>query len=431
MQGRGISRRALFGAGAGLAATGAIGLRGAGSLGQVAEAQAAGAVAKRSLLPPERIGLQLYSLRDAVTEIGLPKVLETVAEIGFKQVEFAGYEEEAKEVRAMLDANGLVGAGAHVSPTDDASMEAILDDAQILGLPQVGLSLLTPNGAPTVSGWQAAAEQYNHYGQLSAKRGIGFYCHNHFQEWLPTVDNPTKRGIDVLLEETDPKLVFFQLDIFWAHVGRAQSITPFDPLRDYAIPLRDRFKIFHVKDGQPTTAQILDVGQGEIDFQEFFTELFKVAPDQHDKHLYMWERDSAGDHPRGPIASARASFASMRYGLFAPGTPGVTDCVAVPGFTASVLGTAIRRDARGRRTLRVTLKVGGPADVSARVTRGKRTLAATARRVDKGTRTIDLVLPRSATSGAAKLNLSVSNGAGVTLELRDSVSVPSARAKRG
>jgi hypothetical protein len=232
--------------------------------------------------------------------------------------------------------------------------------------------------------------------------------------------------MDVLLEETDPRLVFFQLDIFWAHVGAAQSGNAFDPLADYVVPLRDRFKIFHVKDGIPATAQILDFGEGEIDFQSFFTTLFAQAPDQPEKHLYMWERDNASEHPRGPLASARASFVNMRYGLFVPTAGGDADCVAAPGLTATVLDSVFRRTRTGRRTLRVTLELDGPADVTARLTRGRRTLAAATRRVDRGTRTIDLALPRRAAGGPAKLNLTLSNGAGVTVELRDAVRVPKA-----
>ena len=436
---RGISRRALLGAGAGLAATGAVGLRRAGVEG-VGEAEAAAAtvepVGKAPLLPPARIGLQLYSLRDAVADVGFAKVLETVAEIGFKQIEFAGYtqgsdpEITVQELRALLDANGLVAAGSHVSPSDDASMEKILDDAQVLGIPRVGISLLIPEGPPTTSGWQAAAEQYNHYGEIAVGRGVGFYLHNHFQEWAPLADDPNRRGMDVLLEETDPRLVDFQIDVFWAYVGRAQSNDSFDPLQDYVIPHLRRIPNFHVKDGRPREQEILDVGEGEIDFQTFFTTVFAQSPDEPEKHVYLWERDNAADHPRGSLAAARSSFVNMRHGLFvpaappAPPDPAVQCPPATAGFTAAVTKTAFRRSRTGRRTLRVTVKLGGPADVRARLTRGKRTLANTSRRLEAGTHTIDLPLRRTARRGNAKLKLTVSDGAGVSLRLRDKVRVP-------
>lgn len=426
---RGISRRALFGAGAGVAATAAFGLR-AGTGGEVAEA--AGPVAKRSLLPPERIGLQLYSLRDTIAEVGFAKVLESVAEIGFRQVEFAGYTQGSnpeitlKELRALLDANGLVAAASHVSPSDDASMAAILDEAAALGIPRVGVSLTAPDGPPTVSGWEAAAEQYNAYGEMAAKRGVRFYLHNHFQEWLPTADDPSRRGMDVMLAATDPALVDFELDIFWAYCGRAQAGGGFDPLQDYAIPHRNRIPMFHVKDGRPaqTLLGIQDVGEGEIDFQEFFTALFAVAPDQDQRHIYLWERDNASDHPRGPLAAARTSYVNMRHALFVPAPKADADCPPATGFSASVLKTRLRRGASGRRVLRVTLEATGAADVSARLTRGRRRLAATTRRLEPGTHTIDLALPRTAPAGAATLSLTVSDGGAVSFSLREPVTIP-------
>ena len=410
-----------------MAASAAIGTRGIATTQAAAAAPAAGC----SLLPPERIGLQLYSLRTAIAEQGFAPGLETVAEIGFKQVEFAGYtqgtspEITLEELRGLLDANGLVAAGSHVSPGDDASMQKILDDAEVLGIPRVGISLLAPSGAPTQSGWQAAAAQYNRYGELAAERGIGFYLHNHFQEWLPVPDAPSKRGMDVLLEETDPRLVSFQFDIFWAYVGAAQSGGGFDPLADYAIPHRRRIEVFHVKDGIPERAEISDVGEGEIDFQAFFATLFAQSRGEERKHLYLWERDNAADHPRGPLAAARSSFVNMRHGLVA-GDGG--ECAANRGgLRATIASAGVRRTARGGRRLHVGLRLDRPARVTARLTRDGETLATVARRLKAGSQALDVAVPRSAAAGRARLEVTVSDGAGSSLRLRDKVRVPAPR----
>jgi len=374
--------------------------------------------------------LQLYSVRTPIAEVGFAKVLEAVAEIGFKQVEFAGYtqgsspEITVKELRALLDANGLVGVGSHVSPSDDASMQAILDDAEVLGLPQVGVAMLIPSGLPDTAGWRAAAEQYNRYAELASKRGLSFYMHNHFQEWLPVADDPSKRGIDVLLENTDPRFVHFEMDIYWAYVGRAQSGGGFDPLDDYAIPQRDRIKLFHVKDGRPQRNEILDVGEGEIDFQAFFTKLFAQSPDQAGRHMYLWERDSADDHPRGAFAAARSSYVNMRYGLVPAAT---ADCPRAKGFDAVVGAVAFRRSESGRRRLHVTLKTSAPSDVTVTLTRGRRKLASKSTRLEAGTGTVALAVPRSVAAGPAKLKVSVAGDGGDSLTLRDRVRVPRRR----
>jgi sugar phosphate isomerase/epimerase len=430
-QGKGLSRRGLLGAGVGVAASAT--LLGAARPDGASTAVGDGDVL--SLLPEDRIGLQLYSVRDAVSEQGFDKVLAEVAAIGFKQVEFAGYtqgsspEITVKELRALLDKYGLVAAASHVPPSDDASMQKILDDAEVLGLPQVGLSLLLPQGPLTTGAWKTAAQQYQHYGELAAKRGIGFYLHNHFQEWLATADDPATRGMDVLLAETDPRYVSFQLDIFWAHVGMAQSGNAFDPLTDYAIPQRDRFKMFHVKDGiydSPPAGEITDVGEGKIDFQRFFTELFKQSPDEVTKHLYLWERDNAADHPRGPLAAARASYANIRYALTQPApAPGpalpIADCTTPAGLAAALQSVRLRRTKRGRRVLALGLRLNGPAEVTVRVSRGRRTLARRTSKLGKGSPTLRLRLPRRTGKGPARLTVTVKGAGGSALTVRRAV----------
>ena len=178
-----ISRRRLLGVGAGAAAALAVG-RATG----LANAAPGDGFYGAGILPSDRIGLQLYSVRNVLPSIGFARLFEVLAEIGFKYVEFGGYtqgttpEITPAQLRNLLNQYGLKAIGSHVSPSNDASMEQILDDAQTIGIPQVGISFEVPNGT-TTSAWQALADQWNHYGQLAAQRGIGFYLHNHFQEW--------------------------------------------------------------------------------------------------------------------------------------------------------------------------------------------------------------------------------------------------------
>ena len=59
------------------------------------------------------IGLELYTLREEC-KTNLPGMLSAVAKIGYKGVEFAGYHgHSAKDLRKMLDDNGIVACGTH------------------------------------------------------------------------------------------------------------------------------------------------------------------------------------------------------------------------------------------------------------------------------------------------------------------------------
>jgi sugar phosphate isomerase/epimerase len=294
------------------------------------------------ILPPERIGIQLYTVRDAIQSLGFATVFQTLAAIGYKQVEFAGYTQgtgaiTTTQIRQLMDANGLVGIGSHVMPSA-GSMEQILDDAQILGLPYVGVSLVVPANT-TVSGWQQTAEEYNTYGAAAAARGIGFYFHNHFQEWTLTEQPPT-RGIDVLLAETTPGQVFWAMDIYWAYVGQFQSGQPpfpFDPLT-YATQNRARIPFFHVKDGRrnqtsPLGYDIVDVAEGHVDFENFF-----CTVGQQNRLYYLFEHDNAANHPQGSLVSAKFSYIQMRYGMQGCDQP---TAVVVRDFAALARGRRV------------------------------------------------------------------------------------------
>jgi sugar phosphate isomerase/epimerase len=276
------------------------------------------------LLPPERIGVQLYTVRDRVSSLGFAKVFETLAETGFNEVEFAGYTQGSvgpitlQEIRRLLDDNGLRGVGSHASVTT-ANVQQKLDEAQILGLPFIG-NATTSSQSPTLAGWQAAAANYNAIGQAAAARGVKFYLHNHQTEFAPIADQPTTRVYDVLLRETDPNLVFFEMDIYWAYVGQylfsKQPFGTFEPL-DYVTRQPARFPLFHVKDGKtnqtnPQGYDMVDTGQGNIDFQKFFSALSET---DRPAHAYLNERDNANTHPHGSFGSVLASFWWMRRGL--------------------------------------------------------------------------------------------------------------------
>jgi sugar phosphate isomerase/epimerase len=408
-----ISRRGLLAGGAGLAAASLVGPR------IVAPAEAAAPALRTSLFPPERIGIQLYSVSDQVSSIGFAKLLAEIAAIGYKRVEFAGYtqgttpEITLKELRKILDDNGLQAIGSHVSPSDDESMKRILDEAAVLGIPNVGISLPLPSEGPTAAGWKALSQTYNHFGEMAAKQNVGFYLHNHFHEWFPTPDDPTKRGEDVLLAETDPRYVFFEMDVYWAHVGQWQSgqAQPFDPLTDYAIPFRDRYKLFHVKDGKKDVSggytnaldDIVDAGQGSIDFQGFFTKLFEASPGEVDKHFYIWERDNASSHPRGSLAAARASFTYIRHGLVGPPAAAGPGAV-VGGVVAAVTEVAVKRTKAGRRVVRVTIEADEAMGATLDLRRGKKSLARKRNAaIVAGRQTLELPLPAKAAAGRAQL----------------------------
>ena len=116
----------------------------------------------------------------------------------------------------------------------------------------------------------------------------------------------------MLVENTDPRLVFFELGIFWAYVG--QSRFPGFRPHEYPWNMPERFPLFHVKDGLrnggPRSGWTMtDVGAGDLPFEPFFCGL-----DINDHHCLM-ENDDAAREVSGSFGDAERSYdylASLR-----------------------------------------------------------------------------------------------------------------------
>ncbi len=96
-------------------------------------------------------------------------------------------------------------------------------------------------------------------GESCREAGLRFGYHNHDFEF-ETIDGQIP--FDVLLDETDPGLVDFELDLFWITKGGE------DPLR-YFERYPGRFTLCHVKD-MAAGGEMVDVGAGGIDFAAIF-----------------------------------------------------------------------------------------------------------------------------------------------------------------
>ena len=323
---RTMSRRRFLGAGSGAVAAAVLAPAAAMAKGKKQKKKKdcpPSASLLAGLLPPDRIGVQLFTVDDQVGNAGFSKVFDRLAAIGYQEIEFAGFTQgnagpiSTAEIRKLMDDRGLRGVGAHTS-INESNAQQVLDDAETLGLPNVGIAFEIPVHGVSVDGWKRLADDYNRVGALTAERGIRWYLHIHGPGYAPTPDSPTTRGLDVLLDETDPSLVFFEMDIFWAYFGQtyfgSSQALPFEPL-DYVLAQPERFPLFHVKDGRENAAgglhnaEMTDVGQGHIDFQAFFSAL------DLDAHRYIMERDNADGHPKGSLESAHCSFLYMRHGL--------------------------------------------------------------------------------------------------------------------
>ena len=275
---------------------------------------AAAVAASRPAWPAEthhikRVGLQLYTVRDLMKK-DFEGTIAKVAQIGYKEVEFAGYfDRSPQDVRAILQKNGLTSPSSHVGyDIVEKKWSETLDTANAIGQKFVVCPWVEPSQRKEADGWKRAAALFNKAGEAAQKAGIQFAYHNHAFEFEPSEVLGGKMPYDFLLENTDPKFVKMELDLCWITVGGQDPVKYFDQYPG-------RFPLVHVKDwtskgpggsdyggatgGSKKPGHMTDVGQGEIDWKRIFAQSSKAGI----QHYFV-----ENDEPKSPFEDIKISY---------------------------------------------------------------------------------------------------------------------------
>lgn len=185
------------------------------------------------------IGLQLYSLR-ALFAKDVPGSLAKVHGYGIRDVELAGtYNLAPEKFRAMLKENNLNPVSCHFSfdrLRDD--IEGVAKEAKALGLAYVGCAWAAHEGDFDEKECRETIRVFNLAGEALAKHGLKFFYHAHGFEFQPHGNGTL---FDLLMKETNPKFVRFQMDVLWI-VFPGQD--PVKLLEKYP----GRWELMHLKD---------------------------------------------------------------------------------------------------------------------------------------------------------------------------------------
>ncbi|HEU5217995.1 MAG TPA: sugar phosphate isomerase/epimerase [Gemmatimonadales bacterium] len=242
------------------------------------------------------IGIQLYTVRNELAR-DVEGTLRRLATIGYREVEFAGYPSgTAQSLRKILDRLGLKAPSSHVGLSAlRGGWDKALDQAATLGQRYVVVASIPENERRTVDDWKRVAGLFNKAGETALARGIRLGYHNHELEFEPIEG---RLPYDVLLQETDPKLVVLEMDLYWITRGGQ------DPLAYFA-KWPGRFPLVHVKDMDATPRRFFaDLGKGTIDFPA----IFRKAQQAGITH-YFYEQDET---PGSVFDSAKASYEYLR-----------------------------------------------------------------------------------------------------------------------
>ena len=227
--------------------------------------------------PEKRPGIQLYTINEAMRSDPAGS-LKRLRQIGFQEVESAGFGKlSAKQFRGLLDDAGLTCPSAHLQ-FDVANLGPAFEDAHALGakfaVSGMMRSLVLGQSAPkdglktgiSLDEAKRTAELSNRIGEAAKRAGLQFVYHNHNFEFADVGDGVI--GYDLLLKQTDPQLVKFEVDCGWMiFAGR-------DPV-EYFGKYPQRFPMIHVKDFLPrasgdTGMKGAELGHGTVDYKPIF-----------------------------------------------------------------------------------------------------------------------------------------------------------------
>lgn len=222
-----------------------------------------------SQAPKKHIGLQLYSLRDDVSNLGIQRVLELVAEMGYTHLEGAGYNrglfygEDPVVFRRMVSDLGMRLTSTHLlrNLSDDRNADMAWWDQATEACAAAGVRHMVIPMAPldgegaTMDNLMRYAEYFNAIGLVTAGSSIKLGYHNHAFEFTNIIDGVTV--MDLLKEHTSPRHVSFQNDVNWTMRG---GVDPAEYLKKHA----DRINTLHIKDERTVGLS------GLMDFRSIF-----------------------------------------------------------------------------------------------------------------------------------------------------------------
>ena len=225
----------------------------------------------------KEIGLQLYSIRQLIgnTEkfaANQEQVLADLAKMGYTAVEAANYGNgklygmTPEDFKACMDKAGLKPISTHT--TRGLSKEELAAGAPseetmkwwdecIAAHKTAGMEYIVTPSQPipeTLKDLQIWCEYHNAIGKKCAEAGLKYGYHNHSGEFKKVEDQVM---IDYMIQNTDPKNVFFEMDVYWTVMGKASPV-------EYFKKYPGRFKLLHIKDHK-------EIGQsGMVGFDAIF-----------------------------------------------------------------------------------------------------------------------------------------------------------------
>jgi sugar phosphate isomerase/epimerase len=246
------------------------------------------------------LGVQTYTFRRSIGD-DPAKVLDTIKMLGFTEVEGGGGRIAPEDFKKLCDERGISipSTGADYGQLVRAP-DSVVMRAKTLGAKYVMCAWIPhEDGVLTFENAKKAVDDFNKAGKFLKDNGLIFCYHAHGYEFQPYEDGTL---LDYIVNNTNPKYVSFEMDIFWMQFGGGDPVAL---LKKYG----DRWKLMHLKDMRKGikkdltggTSQENDVafGTGQMDIPSILREAKKVGI----KHYFI-EDESSNITEQLPISIA-------------------------------------------------------------------------------------------------------------------------------
>ncbi|MDB5085769.1 MAG: sugar phosphate isomerase/epimerase [Bacilli bacterium] len=232
-----------------------------------------------------RLAAQLYTVREFMkTPEDIASGLKRIKQIGYNAVQVSGIGPiEPQALKEITDSEGLTICATHIGFGDlKDNLDAVIEKHKLWGCKYVGLGGLPGEYRTSRASYVQFAKEASEIGRKLSDAGLKFIYHNHNFEFVK-FDGLT--GMEILLQETDPAAVDFEIDVYWVQAAGA------DPAA-WVKKVDGRMKVVHLKDMMMNDDRqqfFAEVGEGNMNWSTILPACEQIgvewAPVEQDRCL--------------------------------------------------------------------------------------------------------------------------------------------------
>lgn len=272
------------------------------------------------------IGVQMMMLKDKIAQDGIRETFKKVKEIGFSTVELSQIEmspENVAEIKSSLEEFDMKVCATSASikaMMPGIKMENLRDDfdkvvadTKALNCKYIRIGMISFDCLGSKEKIVEYTKELNEMGRRLKEEGLSLYYHNHHMEFSKYDD---KYLMDIMVEESDPEYLGFELDVHWLQRG---GVNPLEWIKK----LEGRTKIIHIKDyrinqtldlsggvegimrSMADVVEFAEIGEGNLDIKA----IIDLAGETGVEHIFIEQDNTYG---RDPFESLEISARNLR-----------------------------------------------------------------------------------------------------------------------